>query len=439
MSTGYTRVTITSQSRNAEMLLPSQREVAALIPEILNTIGAPHSQGEPQMLTLTPVGGPNLLPHQSLQAAGIRDGVILSLDRLEEAVPQPLVYDLAEEAERDTDEHSDVWRIEGSRVISSALFTIFLMAALLLSASIFEYQEFSWWSLGVAGASLVGLGAVPHHLLRWDAEFLTTSAAAMAVTLWWGLPDFVWSEWVPALWLALAVIAWHVGRRQWQAALLTVVTGLILAGLWWGSYQIFPDPERVTAIAGIGTVLVLGLAPRLALMLSGMTALDDATAAGDRRPVAVAAKTFRNAHYGLLGAVTLCALSAVAAVHGLVEQGVTRWTLPLSIALILLTALRSRNMPLALERTVLLISASVSTVVLVMSTVDSIPEWLLITAPLVLAAIPLLLRMRQPPQHVAARLRLNARRLEALAALSLIPLLLGLFGLYSQLTGTFQD
>lgn len=439
MSTGYTRVTITAQRRNAEMLLPSQREIAALIPEVLKTIGASPDDDGPQMLTLTPVGGPSLLPHQSLRTAGLRDGAILSLDRLDEAVPQPLVYDLAEEAERDTDEHPDTWRIDGFRLISTALFSLFLMAALVSTVQVVQPEVASWWSLAVSAAGLIGLGAVPHRQLRWDAELLGVSVAALAISYWWGLPEIPWSEWTLAIWLALAILAWHIGRRQWQAALLTGATAVVLAGLWGGSFQVFPEHDRVTAIAGIGTAVLIGIVPRMALTLSGMTALDDAASRGERPPVASAERAFRNAHYGLAGAVALCAVSLTVAVHGLISFEINVWTLPLTLALILLTALRARSMPLAIERAVLLVSAAAGTVILTMATAENIPAWLLITLPLVLAVIPLLLRLWSLPEHIAAQLRLNARRLEALAALSLIPLLLGLFGLYAQLTGTFQD
>lgn len=439
MSTGYTRVTVASDHRNVEMLLPSSREVAALIPDVLATMGGPLGSGSPQTLTLTPTAGPSLLPHQSLRAAGVRDGAVLALDRLDETVPQPVVYDLAEETEHHHDEYPDVLRIDGSRLLSVAMFAVFLLAGLVLAEHAMQPEVPAWWSLGLAGAALLALAVVPHQALRWDAELVTVSAAALGLSYSWGLPELPWDEWLPAIWVAVTLTAWHLSRRQWQVALHLAVTAATLTALWWGGQQIFGDHDRVTAVAGIGTVFLLGVVPRLALTLSGLTTLDDATARGRRSTRHQAAAAFRSAHFGLAGTVVLCAISLGAAIHGLILQGLTPWTLPLAIALIVLTALRARNMPLALERAALLVAAAIGLGLLLRGLSDVIPTPLLVIGPLLLAAVPLALRLWSIPEHTAAQLRLNARRLESLATLTLLPLLIGLFGIYSQLTGTFQD
>lgn len=439
MSTGYTRVTVASDHRNVEMLLPSSREVAALIPDVLATMGGPLGSGSPQTLTLTPAAGPSLLPHQSLRTAGIRDGAVLALDRLDEAVPQPLVYDLAEETEHHHDEYSDVWRIEGARMLSVATFGVFLLAGLVLAEHTMQPETPAWWSLGLAGAALLALAIIPRQRLQFDAELVTVSAAAVGLSYSWGLPEVSWDAWLPAIWVALAFTAWHLSRRQWQVALHVVVTSAALTTLWWGGQLILGDHDRVTAVAGIGTAFLLGVVPRLALTLSGLTTLDDATAQGRRSTRREAAAAFRNAHLGLAGTVVLCAISLGAAIHGLITQGLTAWTLPLAIALIMLTALRARNMPLALEQVALLVAAAIGLVLLLRGLSEVIPTPLLVIGPLLLAALPLALRLVSIPEHTAAQLRLNARRLESLATLTLLPLLVGLFGIYSQLTGTFQD
>ena len=100
-----------------------------------------------------------------------------------------------------------------------------------------------------------------------------------------------------------------------------------------------PDPTGSEADASGDSslptieVVLLGLAPRLALTASGLNRLDDDVSQGDRPGVPRAHTAFTNAHAGLAADVILCAVSAAAAVYGLVAGGFTRWSLPLAILL----------------------------------------------------------------------------------------------------------
>lgn len=270
-------------------------------------------------------------------------------------------------------------------------------------------------------------------------EFISLSTAALGLTYYWGLPDFAWSEWTVPAWLLAVLISWLTARRLWQSLLTTGLAASALLLLWWGAWQLFATHQQVVAVAGIGSVVLLGLAPRLALAASGMNRLDDDVAHGDRPSVPRARTAFIRAHAGLAAAVILCAVSAALAVHGLLDGGFNRWTLPLAILLAVLTALRARSMPLAVERAALLASASISSILILLALTDQLPDWILMTVPVVLALLPVLLRIITVSAHHRAQLRIYARRLEGLATLALLPLLIGLFGIYSQLTNTFQD
>lgn len=439
MSTTYTRVTIIAKHRNIEMLLPSQREIDTLMPEILQIAADGVAGDHPRTLTLTPAGRTSLLGHQTLQQAGIADGAVLALDRRDEAVPTPLVYDLAEETEELSDTVADSWTFHPSRLVSTAVFTLLVLAGLLILLDAVAPESPGGWSLALSGAALLSLGAVPRARLPWDTELLTLSATTLVLAHRWGMPDLPHAEWIVPLWLAMALLCWQVSRRGWLASGITAATAATLAALWWGGGRLIADPGHVVAVAGIGTVVLLGFAPRLALMLSGMNQLDDAVSRGARPHLAQARAAFRDAHRGLAAAVTLCASSATIAVHGLLVQELSVWTLPLACVLTLLTALRARSMPLAVERAALLAAAAMSTLMITRGIAEHAPAWPLITAALLLATIPVMLRLTGLPEHVAARLRLTARRLEVLATISLVPLLLGTFGIYSQLSSTFQD
>lgn len=438
MSAGYTRVTITSAERNVEMLLPSQRELDTLMPEILRMVEGPsYSTERPKALTLTSADMSSLLGHQSLQDAGIRDGSVLSLDRRDEAVPAPLVYDLAEQTENLA--HNDVpeQHLDSTRITSAALFTVLLIGALITAVHAVKPQYPSLWSQDLSTAALIGLALTPRRRVAWDVEFLTLSAAALALTYYWGPAESTFHDWLLPAWAAGALICWQISRRHWWSVLITFSAAGLLTLSWWGTGQLLTEPEQLSATAGIASAVLLGFAPRLALMLSGMNSLDDRISGGERPRLARAETAFRNAHHGLIASVVLCALSLTLAVHGLLEQNPTVWTFPLACALTLLTALRARSMPLATERAALLTAAAISGMIIANTLTLWLPWWIPVTVAGVLASICLLLRLVGLPDHVAARLRLSARRLETLTALSLLPLLLGLFGLYSRLTATF--
>lgn len=439
MSTSYVRVTITSERRNVEMLLPAERQVAELMPEILQACGRASPDQPPQALSLTPVGSATLRTHQSLDDAGVGNGAILALDRRDEAVPRPVIYDLAEETEGMEAPTSSALRVDLNRLVTTAVFVLFGLLGAVLATNVFDAAEPAWWSLSLAAAALAALAIIPLRLLTWDAEFISLSTAALGLTYYWGLPEFPWSEWTVPAWLLAVLISWLSARRLWQSLLTTGLAASALLLLWWGAWQLFATHQQVVAVAGIGSVVLLGLAPRLALAASGMNRLDDDVAHGDRPSVPAAQTAFVRAHAGLAAAVILCAVSAALAVHGLLDGGFNRWTLPLAILIAVLTALRARSMPLAVERAALLASASVSSILILLALTDHLPDWILVTVPVVLALLPVLLRVITVSAHHRAQLRIYARRLEGLATLALLPLLIGLFGIYSQLMNTFQD
>lgn len=438
MSTGYIRVTITSERRNVEMLLPGERQVAAMMPEILDACGRSSAAETPQALALTPLGSSTLRPHQTLEDAGVDHGAVLSLDRRDEAVPRPVIYDLAEETEQLSAPINAELTVDLRRLSSTAVFVLFSLLALLVATDVFDAATRSWWSLAAAGISLVALAVMPRRVLDWDVELLGLSGAALALTYYWGLAPFPWSEWTIPGWLVAVGLSWLAARRLWLSLVTTALAALALAVLWWGSFQLIGTHREVVAVAGIGSVVLLGLAPRLALTASGMHRLDDDVASGERPSVPRARTAFVNAHTGLSAAVVLCAISAAVAVHGLVQGGYDRWTLPLAMLVAVLTAIRARSMPLALERAALITSASISTIVILRAVSEQVPGWLLLLVPVLLALIPAMLRLLTVPAHHGAQLRIYARRLEGLATLALVPLLVGLFGLYSQLIDTFQ-
>lgn len=437
MSAGYTRVTICTETTNVETLLPSDQEIGALMPDVLRIAGAAPGLGGPRELTLTPPGSASLAPRATLAAAGIRDGAVLRLDRRDEAVPNPVVYDLAEEAERFAADSPDRWTFDAPRLVGTAVAAVLGVAALILAAGSAGPSVLLGWGATLAALALLGVAIVPRERFACDAELLSLSAGAVATTYVLATGPAPWAGWFAPAWTALALIAWQAGRRSPGGALVTAAAAVVLAIFWVGGLRIWPEPGAAAAVAGVGTAFLLGFAPRLALGLSGMNTLHDAVARGERPGVANARRAYRDAHRGLVGAVVLCALSLAAAVHGLLTRGPDGWGIALAVLLIAVTGLRARNLPLALERAVLLGAAAFGTALLAYQLREAVPPWLLAIVLFALALLPLVLRPLEVPEHVAASLRLNARRAEAIATVALLPVLLGVFDLYPQLAETF--
>ncbi|GAA3284732.1 type VII secretion integral membrane protein EccD [Nesterenkonia halobia] len=439
MSPGYTRVTVTAERRSVELLLPARQPLGSLMPEILRHVGGDHRGSAPRTTTLTPVGGPSLHAEQSLAEAGVGDGSLLALDRLDEAVPHPLVYDVTETAEALSPELDRRWAVDLDRAGSAAVVAVALVGALTVLTDLLAPAVPSWWSLGAAAAMLAVLAAIPCRRIGWDAELLVAGAASLGLALVQGLPEHPWSGWLPGLWGAAALCAWQISRRNWAALAVCATTTAVLAAGWAVPALLTGSAGHAAGVAGATTAVMLGLAPRAALALSGLDALDDRVSAGRRTTVSDVRGAWTAAHLGLAGGVLLCATSGAAAVHGLLAAGASPWGPAMAVVVAALTALRARSMPLALERAALLGSATVSATLLAHHFAERGAGAGVLAVLVVVAALPLALTLARRPEHVGARLRLTARRAEVLATITLIPLLLGLFGLYAQLTTTFQE
>jgi hypothetical protein len=208
--------------------------------------------------------------------------------------------------------------------------------------------------------------------------------------------------------------------------------------VWEAVAAVQDDLSRLGAVMAVFSVVLLGLLPRLALMASGLTALDDRRSGG----VSVSRHQVGNAlaatHRGLALATTVTAVSAAAGGWLLTQaQTPTVWTaaLPALVALVLLS--RARAFPLVAEVVALIAAAAVLVVRLVMVWMQHSggagPLAVLCAA----AVLPLLVLAVQPPEHVQVRLRRMADLVESIGVVGLFPLAVGAFGVYGQLLNKF--
>ena len=114
----YTRLTLRGSSTAADLVLPSDEPLAAMLPDILRLLDEPAAPARP--LTLVTVLGEQLNTSLSLAEQSVHQGAIVSLVRLDEAPAPPEVADITQLAGDSIADRADRWRREWA-VLAAAL------------------------------------------------------------------------------------------------------------------------------------------------------------------------------------------------------------------------------------------------------------------------------------------------------------------------------
>lgn len=156
------------------------------------------------------------------------------------------------------------------------------------------------------------------------------------------------------------------------------------------------------------------------------------------------------AHVGLSGddlpgerpsrstAIATVVLAASAAVAGvMVLCSVSVWTVLLGVMVMVALGLRARAFPLTAEVVVLLVAASVVAVRLAVLWLEYTAAAGPVAVLALLAVVPLVVLSVEPAEHVRVRLRRIGDVLESTAVIAMLPLVIGVFGVYGRLLDTF--
>ncbi|MFI8926252.1 type VII secretion integral membrane protein EccD [Streptomyces sp. NPDC053474] len=436
------RVTLVGERRRVDLVLPSREPVGLLLPEILRLLG--DQVGErPQLRYLVGVDGTALAQDATLESAGVADGAVLRLVRAEDAPSAPVVHDVTDEAADDVDVRALRWGPRARSVVCGVAAVTWALVAGVLAR-----QEFAAGRAGVgllAAAAVAGAGGVVCGRLRRTAiaaALIGMTGVLGALGAWcladadgWSTPERLAAV-GGALTCALLLLGWctPLGRGAFVGggALLGCLTAWEIALGARGD----GGAVRAGAVLAVLSVVVLGVLPRLALMTSGLSGLDDRRSAGvsvSRYQVGVALAV---THRGLaLASLVFAGSAAVAA--ALVLGEVSVWSVLLAVATALVLALRARAFPLVGEVAALLAAAGVVVARLAWVWLDQSGA----AGPLALlaglVAAPLLVLAVRPAEHVRVRLRRAGDLLESVGVIALVPLLLGVFGVYGRLLDTF--
>lgn len=429
-----TRVTLIGPQHRIDLVLPSEEPVGVLLPEIVTMIGYGPT-GDPRGYQVSMLDGQVLEPSSNLRQAGVTDGTLLRIDPLTEAPPAAVLHDVSDEVADDLARRRGRWNESARRrtatlavIVSALLAGQLAMAALtptvvtvvgtvvLLAGSgvaLIGQRQVGIATL-LAGATIV-IAAVPFLTVRWP-ERLALYALAVGVT----------------------VLMFGIATRQPRAGLLGAGTLLGLLGLWTGMVSLRLPMARTAAIMAVISVGCLGVLPRMAMMAAGLTRLDDRQSNDEPVTRVVAEAVVDSAHRALGLACVATAASGMLAGWQLAQAG-TGWTIGLSCLVAVTLLLRLRAFPLTVEVVSLVIASLVIETGLLVRWMQVAPKlwWGAVAVEFGVAAVGLVVLGYQPQRHVRARVRQIADRLEAVAVVGLVPVAVGVFGLYSRLLHTF--
>jgi type VII secretion integral membrane protein EccD len=438
------RVTLVGERRRADIVLPSDTPIGQLLPDILQLLDD-RAASRPLTRQLITSDG-SALPHDStLASAEIADGAILRLVRTHSAPPAPVVHDVTDQVADDLDLQAWRWRPAARRASAGVATVAFAVIAALLARREFALDALAGALVAVtlvlltAGALVAKIGQGNRGLAT---ALLFASGGLGILTAWTAADAYDWSGTVRlaavagALVLTLVLLGYFspLGR----GGLIGAVATAAITVVWEAVAAFQEDPARLGAVMAVFSVVLLGLLPRLALMASGLTALDDRRSGG----VSVSRHQVGNAlaatHRGLALATMVTAVSAASAGWLLtLAEKQTVWTvaLPSLVAVVLLS--RARAFPLVAEVVALFAAAACLVVRLVMLWMQHAggagPLAVLCAA----AVLPLVVLAVQPPEHVQVRLRRAADLVESIGMVGLFPLAIGMFGVYGQLLNKF--
>ncbi|XAS68087.1 EsaB/YukD family protein [Micrococcaceae bacterium Sec5.7] len=439
MTNALTRITVIGERRHLDLRLPSDEPVASLIPQIRDLLFADveDARERPAPTVLTTAVGVVIEGSQSLRSATIPDGARLYLRDKRAIPPSPEVYDVASFAAESTGRSPGLWagalRTVGLASVAGLLiagsgsaavlfqhpgartpFGIVLVTALLLAGSLLG----RFWSVP-AGLAVLVAGWMVGVSVAITAGGIAPGALLLCATV-------------------LALAAGGLGTRQHIPFFAAAALLAVLGALWVLAQLSTRDAALAAAVTGIVSVLTLGLAPRLATVVAGLSGLDDDQRQGVRPDRQGTLDSFHMAHRTLAGwSLVSAVMASVAATVICLAWDRAVWGLLLAAALLGSVVFRGLSLPLFWQRAGVYAAAAggLLATTIVVSLHFQQPACLLITG--VVGVLVLAAAQGTVRAQTGARLRVLAARAEMICVLATIPLALGLSGTYTQLGQTF--
>ena len=478
--TTFTRLTVIGSLRRAELVLPDDEALGGLLPRLMELLDEPTGPVA-RPLTLVRLTGEQVDAALTAAEQQLTDGEQLRLLRADDAPPPPEVADVTDVVGDSYADRRGRWSTTARHTLAAVTVGAGACLALLvhpvslpLGISALIVLCLAAVLAGRAGRT-GGAGAVDSRstvsappartgdesadgvrtIQNWITIACTAAAAGVCVpvartlltsssSMGSSLVGGVAASTFALLWAAVAVaLIWVVlglgvgGGLHVRPAIPGALVGAGLIALPLVLAAAGLKSEHALVIGAVAAVVVCGLLPWYALSASGLTGLDDQVLAG--RP------SRRNdvlntvgAAYRTLSWSTVAVAVPLGAGAALLVRSTNRWAMILGLMVIAVTALRTRAFPLIVQQFALGLAAVAATAVAVLSprpTVSPTEAAALAVALVVVVAIAAGVR---PAAHHRARLRRFGNLIESIAVISLAPLLLGSFGVFTDLIGRFR-
>ncbi|MGY3262310.1 EsaB/YukD family protein [Frigoribacterium sp. 2355] len=439
--TDYTRLTIVGTARKAEMVVPADEPIGGLIPRLMELLDErPGAVSRP--LTLVRSTGEQLDTSLSVAEQRIVDGELLRLLREDAAPPPPEVADVTDVLAESLASRPGLWTRRSRTATAAVAIGLLSLALSTVLARASDVEP-----VGTL-ATVYGLAVVVALVSgRFGGRWLAVSATSVALGC--AAPLAVVLGAVPALELPPVDVALAVIVLAWIALALGAGAGLGSRSAWWGGVLgvvlgAVPIVLRSLGVqdagaVGVGAVLavvVCGLLPWFAMSASGLTGLDDQVVDGRRGrrdevllTVGDAYRTLTWSTFAVAGPVAVTAVSSVGSAD--------LWQVGLGVAVVLVVAARTRALPIAAQGWVLWAAALIGLLggLLVQPLA---PGWLVVVLFAAGVVVAVVAGGVDPVAHQRASLRRVGNAVEALGVVALLPVLLGVFGVYADLLGAFS-
>jgi type VII secretion integral membrane protein EccD len=435
--TEFTRLTVIGSARKADLVVPNDEAVAGLMPRLMDLLEEPTSSVV-RPLTLVRSTGEQLDVALTIADQQVSDGELLRLVRSDDAPPPPEVADVTDVLGETLRDRSGLWSTF-ARELTGAIAIGVLGCALVGQLSAGPLPLVLAVLLLSLGAAIVG-----RLSMRWVCVALTSAALGVATAVVWTFSSTLGLS----LPLRLSAAILGFAALGWICLGLGYGQGLRSRPAWFGSLVGIPvsvlplimvllgsRSEAAAALTAAVSVVVCGVLPRLALVASGLTGLDDQVVEGHPRRRDDVSLTVNDA-YRLLSWVTFAVAIPIAVTSALLLASGDLWAVWVGLMVIIVSALRTRAFPLAVQQMALWFAVLVG----LLGGLIGQPR---LGEPLVagilagIAGLVVIMVLARPAAHQRAFLRRVGNVIEALAVIALIPLLLGMFGIFRDLLRAF--
>jgi hypothetical protein len=191
--TALTRITLVGERRRIDLVLPSREPVGILLPEIMRLLDD-RVGTRPELRHLVTVDGSALAHDGTLESAGVPDGAVLRLVRVEDAPSAPVVHDISDEVADDLDVRPWRWRPAARRVVAGLCTVFWALAAGVLARDGFALSAVAGALVAVAGVCAVA-GVLCKRVQRQGmaSTLIATAGALGALGAWTAADAYGWS------------------------------------------------------------------------------------------------------------------------------------------------------------------------------------------------------------------------------------------------------